>query len=81
MGETRGGSNGSRRGGIAHQQIGIIANDPHKRATARAQPLVRLRHTQLALLLLDPSGKPWIQQRAQDEEEEQRRTKSHKQPN
>jgi hypothetical protein len=39
-----------------------------------------LRHTRLALFPLDPSGKPWIQQRPEDEEEEQRRTKSHKQP-
>jgi hypothetical protein len=34
----------------------------------------------LALLLLDPSGKPWIQRRPQDYEEEQRRTKSYEQP-
>jgi hypothetical protein len=43
------------------------------------RPGTSLRHIQLAPLLLDPSGKPRIQQRAQNEEEEYCRTKSHKQ--
>jgi hypothetical protein len=69
----------SRRGGITHRQIGNIAMITRGPLPAPKFFLV-LVYAQLALLLLDPSGKPWIQRRPQDDEEEQRRIKCYEQP-